>query len=137
MISQVFILFDITMLHGRCRICWSSHGRNMNIQESSPPSGRPCSCWRRCMRSQEPDQTGGRRGRGGWGPPCCPHPPSGCGTVRSGSGDRGISTGFSQKSSMARDIGCAAHTLKRPAPFLASPGMIISMVCYAEMSEMR
>ena len=38
------------------------------------------------MSSPRPGQSCGRRGRVGWGRSCCPHPPSGYGTERIGSG---------------------------------------------------
>ena len=61
------------------------HQALRNVRECRCSTQHPSACWRRCRRSPRPGQTCGRRDRKGWGRSCYPHPPSGCGTVRSGS----------------------------------------------------
>lgn len=93
----------------------------------------PLPCSRRCMRSPQLDQCGGRRDREGLGQSCYPHPPSGCGIVRIGSGGsqwligQMWSTG-SDSASLPQRSGNVKRTLKRLAPFLESPVNEVSFV---------
>jgi hypothetical protein len=66
------------------RECTSSGSRGTRTR-CRCPSEHPCSRWRRCMRSPRPDQTDGRKDRGGWARPCWARPYRGCGTGHTGS----------------------------------------------------
>ena len=48
-----------------------------------------------------------------------------------------VSVQGSWYTSVAQEVGRVAHTLKRPAPFLASPEISVSIVCYVEIFETR
>jgi hypothetical protein len=75
------------------------------------------------MRNPQPDQTCGRKDRGGWGRSCYPRPPSGCGTERSGSdGSLDKVRGACAEATMTRGV-------IRTCSYLEKVGTLLSIAC--------
>ena len=78
----------------------------------------PSACWRLCRKSLRPGRSCGQRDRVGWVQSCCPQLLLWCGIVRIESGRSQRLLNVSSTKEQER-----VHTLKRPAPFFASPGV--------------
>jgi hypothetical protein len=103
--------------------------RRQVIPVCPPATLHPSAYWHRCRRSPRPGRTCGQRDRVGWGQSCCPHPPSECGTVRIASRRCQIRI-ENGRADLRGGSGATVwqgrvyRTLKRLAPFLASPVMM-------------